>query len=228
MGSSDIKSIKPLNILYIDNHLLVVNKPAGLLVQGDATKRTTLLDIGKDYLRREFNKPGNVYLGLVHRLDRLVSGTIIFARTSKAASRLSEQFRNGSVRKVYRAIIEGIIAKNGRFNDYIDRRGSKSFITNDSSGKYAELDYKRIKKVNNFSFVEINLLTGRHHQIRVQFSHRGYPILGDIRYEAKNRLSENALALHAYSITIFHPITKQELNFKADMPSSWNKLGIDL
>ncbi len=188
------------------------------------TKRTTLLDIGKDHLRREFNKPGNVYLGLVHRLDRLVSGTIVFARTSKAASRLSGQFRDGSVQKVYRAIVEGSIAKKGQFIDYIGRRGSKSYITNNKSGKYAKLEYKLIKKVKDFSFVEINLLTGRHHQIRVQFSHHGYPILGDFRYGAKNGLPEKALALHAYSITICHPVTKLELNFKAVIPSFWNNL----
>ncbi len=208
--------------MYIDNHLLVVNKPAGILVQGDATKHKTLLDFSKDYVRREFNKPGNVYLGLVHRLDRLVSGIIVFARTSKAASRLSEQFREGSVKKIYRAVVEGSISKNDEFIDSIGRRGSRSFIANGKSGKYAELNYKLIKKVNDFSFIEINLLTGRHHQIRVQFSHRGYPVLGDLRYGGKKVRPDKTLLLHAYSITIIHPVSKKKLNFKADIPSNWD------
>ncbi len=220
----DFRSTKSLDIIYIDNHLLVINKPPGILVQGDATKRTTLLDVSKEHLRREFNKTGNVYLGLVHRLDRLVSGTIVFARTSKAASRLSEQFRNGAIHKVYTAIIEGSIAKEGQFIDYIGRKGSRSYITGNTSGKYAKLKYKLIKKINDFSFVEIYLLTGRHHQIRVQFSHRGYPILGDFRYGAQNGLPDKAIALHARSITLSHPVSKSKLNFKAEMPLFWNNL----
>ena len=164
-----------LKILYEDNHIIVVVKPYNVLSQGDATGDISIMDMIKDYIKEKYNKPGNVYLGLVHRLDRPVSGIMVFARTSKAASRLSRDFNDHRMDKKYLAIVKGKVSDSGEFIDKIDRdKNGNSFIS--ENGKYAKLNYKLVEydKKNDCSLVAIKLETGRHHQIRVQFSSRGH------------------------------------------------------
>lgn len=208
------------NIIYEDNHLLVVNKPAGILVQGDITGDESLLEIAKKYIKEKYNKPGNIFLGLVHRLDRPTSGVIVFARTSKAASRLSKQFREKTIEKYYVALVQGKIPKSGILKDKISRNGATSKIG--YTGKQAELKYKLLKYKNNISKVEIKLITGRHHQIRVQFAERGNPILGDFRYGSKIKFGNKALALHAFSISLIHPTKKEKMIFNFNPDDYWN------
>ncbi len=211
-----------LNILYLDNHLLVVRKPAGMLIQGDRTGDVPLLEEARQYLKKEFNKPGNVFLGLVHRLDRSVSGVVVFARTSKAASRLSEQIRARKVRKIYWALVNGETDEQGVMEDFIVRRRMSSRIVKDG-GQHAKLAYRLLAYRKGVSWVEIELMTGRHHQIRVQLSFRGHPILGDLRYGAKEKFCKNAFALHARSLTFVHPTRREKMTFEADPDMCWQK-----
>lgn len=208
-------------ILFVDNHLLVVNKPAGMPVQGDISGDLSLLDAGKAWLKTEYGKPGNVFLGLVHRLDRPVSGVVAFARTSKAASRLSEQFRERTVGKVYRAWVEGVTPAQGHLKDQIVRLESGSEIGRGGEGQMAELSYKRIKTAGGASLLEIELGTGRHHQIRVQFANAGHPIVGDRRYGSRTDYAEGKIALQAHSLSIKHPIRDERLTFTAPPDSDW-------
>ncbi len=210
-------------LVYLDNHLIVVHKPAGMLIQGDSTGDFTLVQWAKNYLRHKFNKPGNVYVGLVHRLDRPTSGIVVFARTSKAASRLSEQFRSRTVDKVYWALTEGIVPKEGILKAQLTREGRSTRITGLNGGKYAELSYHRVRKSKNLSWVEISMSTGRHHQIRVQFSSIGHPIVGDFRYGSKRKFPNRTLALHAQSLTISHPIKKEPMTFSAPPAPYWEE-----
>lgn len=207
--------------LYFDNHLLVVCKPAGILIQKDNTGDKSLYDVARSYLKKTLNKPGNVYLGLVHRLDRPVSGVVVFARTSKAASRLSDQFRRKTVTKTYWALVKGKTPKKGSLTNWILRDGVNSRISTKASGKRAALSYRRILYQNDTSFLVIELETGRHHQIRVQLSHIGFPIIGDFRYGSKIKFPDKALALHARSIVISHPISEERLTFVAPLETSW-------
>ncbi len=197
-----------------------MNKPPGMLVQGDITGDASLLDWCKAYLKEKFNKEGKVYLGLVHRLDRPVSGVVVFARTSKAAARLSEQFRQKNVEKVYLALAEGRVPHEGELVDQIVRDGATSRIA--AEGQKADLAFRRLKYDNGISLVEVRPGTGRHHQIRLQFASRGYPLLGDFRYGSKIRFGNKAIALHAASIAIIHPTLKEKMVFRADRPSFWD------
>jgi 23S rRNA pseudouridine1911/1915/1917 synthase len=212
---------RPLDILYSDNHLFVVNKPAGVPVQRDRSASESVLDLAREHIKAEFDKRGNVFLGLVHRLDRPVSGVVVFARTSKAAARLSDQFRQRSVEKKYWALVEGQVPPGGTLEDYIVRRGTSSFINTSGAGKNALLSYRALHVMEKLSFVEIELETGRHHQIRVQFASRGHPVLGDVRYGAKIEFEGKALALHARSIVIRHPTRDEKLSFTADPGETW-------
>jgi 23S rRNA pseudouridine1911/1915/1917 synthase len=212
-----------INPIYMDNHLLVVNKPAGMLVQGDKTRDTSLLDYCKQFLKQEYKKPGDVFLGLVHRLDRPTSGIIVFARTSKAASRLSAQIRNRTVSKKYFALVEGNTSPNGDFEDMIDRREKTSFISKDQSAKFAKLQFKNLSNRNGISMLDINLITGRHHQIRVQFAHRGFPVLGDKKYGSKQKFNGDNIALFSYSITVSHPTRNEAMTFQASPDELWQK-----
>ena len=207
--------------IHLDNHLIVVSKSAGVPVQSDATHDRTLMEMVRGYLKREFRKPGNVYLGLVHRLDRPVSGVIVLARTSKAAARLSEQFRNRTPLKVYWALVRGKTQPTGLLVDYILRNGPTSSIADERRGKRAELRYRRLDFRDGVSFVEISMRTGRHHQIRVQFSHRNHAVLGDLRYGSEIRFPRRAVALHARSITIRHPVGGKPITFTADPEEHW-------
>ena len=202
-----------LEILYEDNHVIVVVKPYNILSQSDNTKDIDMLSIIKRYLKDKYHKPGNVYLGLVHRLDRPTSGIMVFAKTSKAAKRLSEELKNNIFHKKYLAVINGnLIKRNGSLEDYLLKdENNSSVISDEKSGKYAKLNYKVISYKNNLSLVEIELITGRHHQIRVQFASRGFPLYGDQRYGIEDK---HQLALYAYYLEFIHPISKEKLVFK--------------
>lgn len=210
-----------LDLLYLDNHLLVVNKPAGLLIQGDKTGDPTLLQAAKRYLKEKYDKPGNVYLGLVHRLDRPVSGVVVFARTSKAASRLSEQFRQKKTRKSYSALVKGKLPEKGTLIHQIEKRGRTSRSVTGERGKTAELSFRRVRFRQGISEVEIDLITGRYHQIRVQLASLGFPVIGDRKYGSRDRFPNRTIALHASCLTLFHPVTNQQMRFHAEPPVDW-------
>ena len=197
-----------MEILYEDNHLLVVVKPTYVLSQSDGSDTPDMLTILKKYLKEKYNKPGNVYLGLVHRLDKEVGGVMVFAKTSKAARRLSEQVRLHQFEKYYLAVVKGKVESN-TYKDKILREEYQSKI--DEKGKEAILSFETLKVIDNNSLVKIKLLTGRHHQIRVQFKARGHYLLGDKRYGKKG---EFPLALYAYHLAFYHPITKEKLIFE--------------
>lgn len=199
-----------LEILYEDNHIIVVVKPFNILSQSDDTKDIDMLTLIKSYLKEKYNKPGNVYLGLIHRLDRPTGGIMVFAKTSKAASRLSEQIRLNLFTKKYLAIVSGYFdEKTGVFEDYILKKEDNSSVIS-KDGKYAKLEYEVLKEKYNLSLVNIILHTGRHHQIRVQFASRNHPLYGDQRY---GKSSKKQLALFAYYLSFNHPVTKEKLEF---------------
>ena len=227
----DGKVMNKLNVLYEDNHIIVVVKEPGIPSQADKTKDADMLTIIKEYLKEKYNKPGNVYLGLVHRLDRSVGGVMVFAKTSKAASRLSEQVREKQVKKNYIAVVKGKFENSkGIMQDYLakDSKINKSFVTNkdDKNAKFSELEYEVIKydERTNMSLVKINLKTGRHHQIRVQFSSRGHSLCGDTKYGTRSRSKQ--LALWSYKLSFYHPTTKEKLEFEylPETNGVWNIL----
>ena len=211
-----------INIIYEDNHLLVVEKPINIPVCEDESKDLDLLSILKNYIKVKYNKPGNVYLGLVHRLDRPVGGVMVFAKTSKAASRLSKQVSNHTLKKTYIAVIEGKIKKEDTLVDYLykDNKKNISYVVSKDKGKESILNYKVLNYKDNFSLVEINLKTGRSHQIRVQFSSRGYPLVGDAKYN-KNHDGKTNVALFAKKLEFIHPVTCENLSFELDIPKRY-------
>lgn len=207
-----------LKVIYEDNHIIVVEKPANIPSQGDKTGDLDMLTIIKAYLKEKYNKPGNVYLGLVHRLDRPVGGVMVFAKTSKAAARLSEQVREKVFKKKYLVIVNGKFEeKKGTLKDYLlkNERLNKSRVVEEGTknSKYAELDYEVLKydKEQNLSLLKIDLHTGRHHQIRVQLSSRDHSIYGDAKYNGRG--SARQLYLWAYELTIQNVISKEEMTF---------------
>ena len=213
-----------LNVLYEDNQIIVVEKPVNVLSQGDITGDIDLLTMVKKYVKEKYNKPGNVYIGLVHRLDRPVGGIMIFAKTSKAASRLSNEVREKVFKKKYLAVVDGKLdKKEGVLEDYLykDERNNISKVVKKEkkNAKYAKLEYKVLKynKIKDLSLLEINLHTGRHHQIRVQLSNMGHSIFGDQKYGTRGRGKQ--IALWAYELTIIHPTTKEKMTF-TDMPEA--------
>lgn len=205
------------NILYEDNHIIVVEKKINIPVQEDDSKDKDLLTIIKEYLKEKYHKPGNVYLGLVHRLDRPVGGVMVFAKTSKAASRLSEQMRLKDIKKKYYAIVEGNAKDSDTLIDKLYKNNKTNMVYVDNRGKEAILIYKRIKTINNLSLVDIELKTGRNHQIRVQFSSRNMPLWGDQRYN-KNAKVGQQIALYSYYLSFIHPITKEKMKFQLEIP----------
>ncbi len=207
-----------INILYEDNHLLVVEKPINIPVQEDNSKDEDLLTILKKYLKEKYNKPGNVYLGLVHRLDRPVGGVMVFAKTSKCASRLSEQVRTNKFNKIYNAVCIGKIDESGKLEDYLLKDNKKNITKVSEKGKLSILNYKRLDYKNNMSLVEIKLETGRSHQIRVQLSHKGNPLYGDQKYNKNAKVGEQ-LALFAKRLEFYHPVTHELLTFELDLPN---------
>ena len=215
----DGKAVNKLRVLYEDNHVIVVVKEKNVLSQADNTHDKDILTIIKKYLKEKYNKPGNVYLGLVHRLDRPVSGIMVFAKTSKAASRLSDQVRKKEIKKTYMAVVKGIIKKNeDTFVDYLLKLDNgNTIVTTKEKGKESVLTYKVLKRnyEKNETLVSIDLKTGRHHQIRVQFASRGYPLCGDQRY---GKSDKTQIALCAYKLEFIHPTTKQLMKFEIEKP----------
>ncbi len=209
-----------INIIYEDNHLIVVEKPINIPTQEDNTKDKDLLTILKEYIKEKYNKPGNVYLGLVHRLDRPVGGIMVFARTSKAASRLSEQVRNKTFKKTYNAVVIGNIENTGKLKDYLLKDEKRNIVKVDGKGKEAILNFKKLNFKDNMSLVEINLETGRSHQIRVQMLHHGYPLFGDQKYNKTAKVGEQ-IALFAKKIEFVHPTTNELLTFELDLPNRY-------
>ena len=216
--------MEKLDIIYEDNHIIVVKKLPNIPSQADKTEDIDMLTIIKQYLKEKYNKPGNVYLGLVHRLDRPVGGVMIFAKTSKSASRLSNQVREKTFKKRYLAVVDGKFEKTeGTLEDYLykDERNNMSKVVNSNkkNAKLAKLDYKVLiyDEIKNLTLVEINLHTGRHHQIRVQLSNAGHSIFGDQKYGKRGKGKQ--IALWAYKLTINHPITNEEMTFKC-LPES--------
>ncbi len=214
--------MEQLKILYEDNHIIVVEKPPNIPSQSDKTEDIDMLTIVKKYLKEKYNKLGNVYLGLIHRLDRPVGGIMIFAKTSKAASRLSQQVRDKVFKKEYLAIVDGKLNnKTGTLENYLLKNEknniSKVVKENTKNAKYAKLDYEVLKynEETNLSLLKIFLHTGRHHQIRVQLANMGHSICGDQKYGTRGRGKQ--ISLWAYKLTIEHPITKEKIEFK-DLP----------
>ena len=208
-----------INILYEDNHLLVVEKPCNIPVQRDISNDEDLLTILKNYLKRKYNKKGNVYLGLIHRLDRPVGGIMVFAKTSKAASRLSEQIRSHIFKKTYLAVVCDKTPKKGNFIDKLLKDKRTNITSVNPNGKIAELNYERLLYIDGFSLVRIDLKTGRSHQIRVQFSFHGYPLYGDQKYN-KNSVKDN-IALFANKVEFIHPTLKRKMSFEMEMPDRY-------
>lgn len=214
--------LSKLCILYEDNHLLIVEKFVDVLSQKDATEDVDMTIILKEYLKIKYQKPGNVYLGLVHRLDRRVGGVLVCTKTSKAASRLSEDLRNKQFKKVYYAIVEGIIEDNGTYRDYLvkdeNKRVAKIVTKEELHSQEAILSFEKIKtlKIDNedYSLVKIDLKTGRYNQIRVQMAYHNHPLINDYKYGSK--INGKELGLWCYSIAINHPVTHQQLTFVSE------------
>jgi 23S rRNA pseudouridine1911/1915/1917 synthase len=222
-----------LDVLYEDNHCLAVNKPAGLPSQGDESGDASLVDIVTGYLRERYRKPGNVYVGLVHRLDRPTSGVVLVAKTSKAASRLSAQFRAGSISKVYWAIVERAPREDdGVWIDWLgkDRRINRARLLSegDSEGKEARVSFRVLERWGDRAWLELRPWTGRSHQLRVQLARRGFPILGDGKYGATSRLvaldGRSRIALHARQLTFMHPTHQEAIVVEAPVPADWPEL----
>ncbi len=219
-----------IDILFEDNHCLAINKPAGLLSQGDSTGDPSLLDLARDYLRVTYAKPGNVYVGLVHRLDRPTSGVVLVARTSKAASRLSEQFRNGSVEKTDLAVSVGTWSEPGaEWEDWLVKNEQTNVVTTAKPGaalaQRANVAYRILDRDRATITVELRPTTGRGHQLRVQLASRGLPIVGDRKYGARSILTavdgQPRIALHAHSLRFKHPTRPEFLTVEAPLPADW-------
>ena len=220
-----------LTTLYEDNHLLAVNKPAGVPTMGVAAGEPSVVSLARQYIKRKYRKPGNVYLGVVSRLDTGTSGVVILARTSKAAARLAEQFRTRGAKKTYLAIVSGDVnPAEGTMTDWLvkdDRAQRMVIVPADSPGaQEASLTYRVMRKLERGTLVEIDLQTGRKHQIRVQFAARGWPVWGESKYAA-GAAFEPGLALHARRLVIDHPVKHEPVELVAPLPESWRRLGVD-
>jgi 23S rRNA pseudouridine1911/1915/1917 synthase len=218
-----------IDVLFVDNHLLVVSKPHGMLSQADVTGDDDVLTAGKRYIKDRFDKPGKVFLGLVHRLDRPAAGVMVFARTSKAASRLGDQFRARTVSKRYLAIVEGKAAVSGEMVDFLKKFGPGDVrvvppVTDGGQRAVMRVDVLATSRRGGaeVSLLEVQLETGRAHQIRVQLAHRGYPILGDLRYGAQREFDGQNLALHSWSLEVEHPTLRKPMTWMAPPRSDWN------
>lgn len=218
------KTLPTMNILYEDNHIIIINKAAGEIVQGDKTGDKSLCDTMKQYIKEKYAKPGNVFIGLPHRLDRPVSGVVVFARTSKALERLNNMFRDGNVKKIYWAITKERPAKpEGEIDTWILRNEklnkSFSYPKEVKGSKRALLYYRHIASSQNYSLIEVELKTGRHHQIRCQLASIGSPIKGDLKYGARRSNPDGSISLHARSIEFIHPVSKELIKVTAPLPA---------
>ncbi len=222
---SEVKVISNgVKVLYEDNHIIVAIKPAGVLSQSDGTAAPDMLTILKAYIKEEYSKPGEVYLGLVHRLDRPVSGVMVFARTSKAASRLSEQIRTRKVEKIYRCVVNGVLEGGGRLENFIskdEKTNTVTVIDNEKPGfKASYLDYRALATKDGLTMTEVKLGTGRSHQIRAQMAHFGYPLIGDQKYGDKDKRCKD-IALEAYKLSFEHPVKREFITFEAPVPDGF-------
>ena len=210
-----------LEVLYEDNHLIAINKKSGDIVQGDKTGDIPLSDFVKAYIKKKYNKAGEVFLGTIHRLDRPTSGIVLYARTSKALTRMNEQFREKQVQKTYWAVVDnGPPHNNGTLDDYLQKnqKQNKSYVTKNKVGKHVVLDYKLLKKLDNFYHLEIKPKTGRHHQIRTQLAHIGCIIKGDLKYGAKRSNKDASIHLLAQKLEFIHPVKKEPITIVAPAP----------
>ncbi|MBR5943754.1 MAG: RluA family pseudouridine synthase [Lachnospiraceae bacterium] len=227
MDSQVTEIANGVKILYEDNHIIVAIKPAGVLSQSDGSNAPDMLTIIKAYIKEKYQKPGEVYLGLVHRLDRPVSGVMVFARTSKAASRLSEQIRQRKVDKIYRCVVTGVLEGEGRLENFISKDEAKNIVTVSDTEKpgfkASYLDYKAIGTKDGLTLAEVKLGTGRSHQIRAQMAHSGHPLIGDQKYGKKDERTKD-IALEAYKLSFEHPVKREFITFEAPIPSEfpWN------
>ncbi len=225
-----------LNVVYEDNHILVVIKPQNIPTQSDISGDTCMVELVEQYLRDKYNKTGNVYVGLVHRLDRPTGGLMIFAKTSKAAARLSEIIASkDNFEKRYLAVVNGSInTNNGVLKNYLKKNSKTNMVSvvpeTSAGAKYAELEYTVVDRKEKVTLVDINLVTGRSHQIRVQMKHIGHPVYGDVRYGGDILAKGHNLALWAYKLRLVHPVTKQTLTFLATPPADmvpWKSFDVD-
>lgn len=222
--------LTPLNVLYEDNHLLVVNKPPGIATQGASAGSDSLVGQARTYLKEKYHKPGKAFVGVVSRLDAPVSGVVVFARTSKAARRLAEQFRTRGVCKRYWVLVEGRPAPPmGTCVDWLryNQAARRMELASDNAptAQRAELAYRLVKPISDISLVEVELLTGRKHQIRVQLARRGWFIVGDERYGSRRRFP-SGIALHARSLALVHPTRGEPMEFVAPLPRAWAAFGV--
>ena len=214
-----------IEVIYEDNHIIAVNKPAGLLVQGDKTKDQSLIDLTKLFLKKKYNKPGNVFVGLPHRIDRPTSGAVLLSKTSKSLSRLNNLFKEKKIKKKYWVIVKKKLEKkSGSLIHYLkkNQKKNKSFVSNEKKEGFlkSELEYYFLKKLKNYFLYEIKLITGRHHQIRAQLSYLGSPIKGDIKYGSRRTNKDGSISLHAKEIKFIHPIKKEEITITAPLPKN--------
>ncbi len=212
-------------IVFEDNHLLVINKKAGQLVQGDKTGDLSLLELIKDFIKKRDEKPGNVFLGLVHRIDRPTSGLVIYAKTSKSLSRLTQMVKNREVKKTYWAIVaKEMLPKSQRLVHYLQKNEKTNkatvFVKQTEGAKESILTYHLIKTLDNYQLLEIDLETGRHHQIRAQLSKIGVPIKGDLKYGAPRSNPDGGISLHARKLDFIHPVTKETVAIVAPVPQN--------
>lgn len=215
-----------MEVVYEDNHLVVVNKKPGEIVQGDKTGDTPLSEEVKRYLKEKYNKPGNVFCGVVHRIDRPVGGLVVFARTSKALTRLNEMLRKGELHKTYWALVEGHPEKESdTLTSWLvnNQKLNKTYLTeeNNPEAKKSVLTYKTIGRGDRYTLLEVNLLTGRKHQIRAQLASIGHPIKGDLKYGAKRSNKDGGISLLARSIEFVHPVSKEHINLSAPVPQEF-------
>jgi 23S rRNA pseudouridine1911/1915/1917 synthase len=221
----------PADILYEDNHLLVVNKPAELATMGAAAGESSLVNWARQYIKQKYEKPGNVYLGVVSRLDSFVTGAVVLARTSKAASRLTRQFEQRTVRKIYWAVIAGRLPDSaGECVDFVrkDDRQRRVVVCEktDAGAKQAKLSYEVVAETNQYQWLQIVLETGRKHQIRVQLAARQHPIIGDQKYGSRIDFPQG-IALHARQLELTHPTQNERVTFTAPVPAAWRELGFE-
>lgn len=224
MDSEVIEISNGVKVLYEDNHIIVAIKPAGVLSQSDGSNGPDMLTILKAYIKEKYGKPGEVYLGLVHRLDRPVTGVMVFARTSKAASRLSEQIRSRRVEKIYRCVVKGVLDGSGHLENYISKDEASNTVTVSDTEKpgykASYLDYEALSSKDGLTMAEVKLGTGRSHQIRAQMAHAGYPLVGDQKYGYKDNKCKD-IALEAYKLSFEHPVKREFITFEAPIPSCY-------
>ena len=217
-----------MDVIYEDNHIIIVNKAPGEIVQGDKTGDIPLSELIKKYLKEKYNKPGNVFCGVVHRIDRPVGGLVIFAKTSKALERLNKMLRDGEIHKTYWALVEGTPKESeATLRNFLKSDGklNKTFVSKetDAEAKESILNYKTLAIGDRYSLLEINLLTGRKHQIRAQLSNIGHPIKGDLKYGARRSNPDGSISLLARKISFVHPVSKQNIELEAPLPPLFQK-----